>query len=160
MLVIIPERREGLRYSLPERSPHDRGIFCRVQMKATDTSQGDFDGALERIQELTGALEDTAEEHELVELVHACEDRALVVRLLDIVAAEGLVKPDLLEPNAVLADVGLMLDDLTLIANAIEREFDCNMLPDDEMQACRTVQQLVMLMATRLRAAESGAGAP
>ena len=105
-------------------------------MNATAKTENESDGALERIQELTGALEDTAEERELVELVLAAEGRALVARLLEIIAAEGLVKADLLEPHAVLEDLGLTFDDLTLIANAIEREFDCDMVHDDEMQAC------------------------
>lgn len=79
------------------------------------------------------------------------EEAGLVTRLLEIIAAEGLVKEDQLEPHAPLEDVGLTLDDLTIIANAIEREFDCDMLPDEEMQACRTVRELVALMAGRLK---------
>lgn len=50
-----------------------------------------------------------------------------------------------------LAVVRLTLDDLTIIANAIEREFDCDIVPDEEMQACHTVRELVALIARRLR---------
>ncbi len=87
-------------------------------------------------------------------MTHARHSEAqLVGRLLEIIATEGLVKSDLLEPHAAIDEIGLTLDDLTLIGNAIEREFDCDMVPDEEMQACKNVRQLVTLIAQRLQAA-------
>ncbi|MGO4171890.1 hypothetical protein [Bosea sp. TAF32] len=77
----------------------------------------------------------------------------LIARLLEIIAREGLVKSELLEPHAAIDEIGLTLDDLTLIGNVIEREFDCDMVPDEEMQACKTVRELVMLIGLRLQAA-------
>lgn len=44
----------------------------------------------------------------------------LVNRLLEIIAAEGLVKPQLLEPQAAVDNIGFTIDDLTLIGNAID----------------------------------------
>jgi acyl carrier protein len=82
---------------------------------------------------------------------HTPGEAKLVRRLLEIIAAEGLVSPDLLEPHATVDDIGLSLDDLTLIGNAIEREFDCDMMPDEEMQACTTVRELVGLIGRRLQ---------
>ena len=76
----------------------------------------------------------------------------LVARLLEIIATEGLVKTELLEPDAAIDVIGLTLDDLTLIGNAIEREFDCDMVPDEDMQACKTIRELVTLIAHRLQA--------
>lgn len=89
-------------------------------------------------------------------------DAALVARLLEIIASEGLVNRDKLDLSAEVEDIGLELDDLTLIGNAIEREFDCDMLPDEEMQACTTVRQLVALIGRRLqeRAADPSKRAP
>ncbi len=80
----------------------------------------------------------------------------LVDRLLEIIAAEGLVKPKLLEPQATVDDIGFTLDDLTLIGNAIEREYDCDMMPDEAMQRCKTVRELVELMGRRIQGAASG----
>lgn len=77
----------------------------------------------------------------------------LVERLLEIIAVEGLVKPELLEPDAKVDDIGFTIDDLTLIGNAIEREYDCDMMPDDAMQRCKTVRELVELMARRIQSA-------
>ncbi|POR55124.1 acyl carrier protein [Bosea psychrotolerans] len=79
-------------------------------------------------------------------------EAVLVERLLEIIAAEGLVHQEKLDPAAsVENDLGLSLDDLTLIGNAIEREFDCDM-PDNDMQACKTVRQLVDLIIVRINA--------
>ena len=77
----------------------------------------------------------------------------LVERLLEIIATEGLVKPDLLEPQAAVDDIGFTIDDLTLIGNAIEREYDCDMVPDEAMQRCKTVRELVELMGRRIQEA-------
>ncbi|SDH79378.1 phosphopantetheine-binding protein [Bosea robiniae] len=82
----------------------------------------------------------------------------LVSRLLEIIAAEGLVKPELLEPHATVDDIGFTIDDLTLIGNAIEREYDCDMMPDEAMQRCKTVRELVELMGRRIQRAASGEG--
>jgi len=86
-------------------------------------------------------------------------DAALVERLLAIIAAEGLIRAELLEPHASVEEIGLTLDDLTLIGNAIEREFNCDMVPDEEMQKCRTVRELVTLIGHRLRAGSPGGAA-
>ncbi|MDR6873082.1 acyl carrier protein [Bosea sp. BE125] len=76
----------------------------------------------------------------------------LVEKLLEIIAAEGLVHQEKLDPAAsVENDLGLSVDDLTLIGNAIEREFDCDM-PDNDMQVCKTVRQLVDLIVVRINA--------
>ncbi len=80
----------------------------------------------------------------------------LVQRLLEIIAAEGLVTPELLEPQAAVDDIGFTIDDLTLIGNAIEREYDCDMMPDEAMQRCKTVRELVELMGRRIQRAASG----
>ncbi|MDR6831509.1 hypothetical protein J2X48_005194 [Bosea sp. BE271] len=80
----------------------------------------------------------------------------LVVRLLEIIAAEGLIKPELLDSRAKVEEIGFTIDDLTLIGNAVEREFDCDMMPDEVMQQCRTIRELVLLMGRRIRS--SGAG--
>jgi hypothetical protein len=77
----------------------------------------------------------------------------LVERLLQIIAVEGLVRPELLEPHAKVDDIGFTIDDLTLIGNAIEREYDCDMMPDEAMQRCKTVRELVELMGRRIQSA-------
>lgn len=79
----------------------------------------------------------------------------LVERLIEIISTEGLVNPELLEPNATVDEIGFTIDDLTLIGNAIEREYDCDMMPDEAMQRCRTVRELVELMGRRIQAADS-----
>ena len=80
----------------------------------------------------------------------------LVERLLEIIAVEGLVKPELLEPHAKVDDIGFTIDDLTLIGNAIEREYDCDMMPDEAMQRCKTVRELVELIGRRIQSAGNG----
>ncbi len=77
----------------------------------------------------------------------------MVERLLEIIAVEGLVKPELLEPHAKVDDIGFTIDDLTLIGNAIEREYDCDMMPDEAMQRCKTVRELVEFMGRRIQSA-------
>ncbi|KRE08154.1 hypothetical protein ASE61_00620 [Bosea sp. Root670] len=76
--------------------------------------------------------------------------------MLEIIAAEGLIKPDLLDTCAKVDEIGFTIDDLTLIGNAIEREFDCDMIPDEAMQRCRTVRELVVLIGRRIK--DAGAG--
>jgi acyl carrier protein len=78
------------------------------------------------------------------------EDAAIVDRLLDIIAHEGLVDRAKLEPQARLAEIGVSADDLVLIGNAIEREFDRDMLGDDELEKVTTVRDLVALIGRRL----------
>lgn len=85
------------------------------------------------------------------------DEARLVARLLEIIAAEGLVKPELLEPDAVIEEIGLSHDDLTLIGNAIEREFSCDLVADEEMQACNVIRELVALFVRRVRAARADA---
>lgn len=80
---------------------------------------------------------------------------ALVDRLLEIIATEGLVAPELLEPHATVDEIGFSIDDLTLIGNAIEREYNCDMIPDEAMQRCRTVRELVELMGRRIQSASN-----
>lgn len=82
-------------------------------------------------------------------------DAGLVTRLLEIIAAEGLIKPELLDTRAKVDEIGFTIDDLTLIGNAIEREFDCDMMPDEAMQRCRTVRELVVLIGRRIQSAEN-----
>lgn len=64
----------------------------------------------------------------------------------------GLVER-LLEPHAKVDDIGFTIDGLTLIGSAIEREYDCDMMPDDAMQRCKTVRELVELMGQRIQSA-------
>lgn len=98
----------------------------------------------------------------------SADEAALVKRLIEIIATEGLVHPERLAPGASLdTDLGLSLDDLTLIGNAVEREYDCDMVPDDEIKACQTVRQLVDLIVRRITAGSAaeprsgvGAGEP
>lgn len=80
----------------------------------------------------------------------------LVERLLEIIAVQGLVKLELLEPHAKVDDIGFTIDDLTLIGNAIEREYDCDMMPDEAMQRCKTVRELVELIGRRIQSAGNG----
>ncbi len=80
----------------------------------------------------------------------------LIPRLLEIIAAEGLIKPELLDSHAQVDEIGFTIDDLTLIGNAIEREFDCDMMPDEAMQQCRTVRELVVLIGRRIQSAGTG----
>ncbi|MGX1786104.1 hypothetical protein ACWIGM_05165 [Bosea sp. NPDC055332] len=78
------------------------------------------------------------------------KEAALLDRLLDIIAAEGLVERAKLDRAATLDEVGLTADDLTLIGNAIEREFDRDMLHDEAFEQARTVGELLDLMARRI----------
>jgi hypothetical protein len=80
----------------------------------------------------------------------------LVTRLLEIIAAEGLIHPELLDSHAKVDEIGFTIDDLTLIGNAIEREFDCDMMPDESMQRCRTIRELVVLIGRRIQSAGAG----
>ena len=50
------------------------------------------------------------------------EEASIIDRLL--IAEEGLVDRSKLEPNSNLSEIGVSADDLVLIGNAIEREFD------------------------------------
>lgn len=77
----------------------------------------------------------------------------LVARLLEIIAAEGLIHPELLDFHSRVDEIGFTIDDLTLIGNAIEREFDCDMMPDEAMQRCRTIRELVVLIGRRIQCA-------
>lgn len=81
-------------------------------------------------------------------------EAALVERLLDIIAREGLVDRAKLDMSADVEEVGLSQDDLTLVGNAIEREFDRDMLHDEALHACKSVRELVFLIAARV--AQSG----
>jgi acyl carrier protein len=75
----------------------------------------------------------------------------LLDRLLDIIAEEGLVERVKLEPAATLDEVGLTTDDLILIANKIEREFDRDLLHDEELDCIQTVGGLLDLIVMRIR---------
>jgi acyl carrier protein len=78
------------------------------------------------------------------------QEATILDRLLEIIAREGLVDRSLLVPEALLSDVGLNLDDLTLIGNAIEREFDRDMLGDNELDNVTTVRELIELVSIRI----------
>lgn len=78
------------------------------------------------------------------------EEADVVDRLLQIIADEGLVDRSKLEPHAQLDEIGVSADDLVLIGNAIEREFDRDILSDDEVEKCVTVRELVSLFAKRI----------
>lgn len=82
------------------------------------------------------------------ELSH--DEAAIVERLLDIIAHEGLVDRAKLEPHARLDEIGVSADDLVLIGNAVEREFDRDMLGDDALETVATVHELVALIGRRL----------
>jgi acyl carrier protein len=75
-------------------------------------------------------------------------------RLLEIIAQEGLVDKSKLEPHARLEEIGVSADDLVLIGNAIEREFDCDILGDGALDQCRTVAELLELLGRRLSSDE------
>lgn len=79
----------------------------------------------------------------------------LVNRLLDIIAHEGLVDRGKLEPDARLDEIGVSADDLILIGHAIEREFDRDLLSDNEIEEVATVRELLSLISRRL-AAQTG----
>ncbi|MCV9937136.1 MULTISPECIES: hypothetical protein [unclassified Bosea (in: a-proteobacteria)] len=82
----------------------------------------------------------------------------LLDRLLDIVAEEGLVDRVKLEPTATLDEAGLTMDDLILIANKIEREFDRDLLHDEELESVQTVGGLLDLIATRITISSDALG--
>jgi acyl carrier protein len=75
----------------------------------------------------------------------------LLDRLIDIIAEEGLVDRVKLKPTATLDEIGLTTDDLILIANKIEREFDRDLLHDEELECAQTVGGLLDLIVTRIR---------
>ena len=80
------------------------------------------------------------------------QEAELLTRLLDIIAAEGLVDRAALSLDAGLEDVNLTADDLVLIGNAIEREFDSELSPSDtELHQVTTVRGLVELIARRVQ---------
>lgn len=78
------------------------------------------------------------------------EEAGILDRLLQIIADEGLVDRNKLLPQAQLDEIGVSADDLVLIGNAIEREFDRDILGDDELEKCVTVRQLLELCASRI----------
>lgn len=78
------------------------------------------------------------------------EEAGILDRLLQIIADEGLVDRNKLLPQAQLDEIGVSADDLVLIGNAIEREFDRDILGDDELEKCVTVRQLLELCANRI----------
>ncbi|MFA6965854.1 hypothetical protein [Bosea sp. (in: a-proteobacteria)] len=78
------------------------------------------------------------------------EEAGILDRLLQIIADEGLVDRNKLLPQAQLDEIGVSADDLVLIGNAIEREFDRDILGDDELEKCVTVRQLLELFACRI----------
>ncbi len=84
------------------------------------------------------------------------EEAGIIERLLQIIADEGLVDRSKLEPHAQLDEIGVSADDLVLIGNAIEREFDRDILSDDEVERCVTVRELVSLFAKRISAQNAG----
>lgn len=78
------------------------------------------------------------------------EDACVTERLLQIIADEGLVDRSQLEPHARLDEIGVSADDLVLIGNAIEREFDRDILGGDELENCATVRELIELISKRI----------
>lgn len=70
--------------------------------------------------------------------------------LLQIISEEGLVDRAKLELNARLDDIGISPDDIVLIGNAIEREFDRDILGDEELERCTTVQELLSFIGRRI----------
>lgn len=78
----------------------------------------------------------------------------LTSRLLQIIAEEGLVARDVLEPGASLCDIGVSETDLVLIGAAIEREFDVDILDDTELEQAKTVGELLLLITHRVTAAK------
>ncbi len=82
-------------------------------------------------------------------------EASIVDRLLQIIADEGLVDRARLEPGARLDDIGISHDDLTLIGNAVERQFDRDMLGDDALDQCETVRELLELIGRRIAGDES-----
>ena len=83
------------------------------------------------------------------------EEASIVNRLLEIIANDGLVDRAKLEPQASLEEIGVSADDLILIGNAIEREFDRDILGDEEFEKCTTVQELLHLAVKRISERES-----
>jgi acyl carrier protein len=83
------------------------------------------------------------------------EEASIVDRLLQIIADEGLVDRGKLEPQANLEEIGATAGDLILIGNAIEREFDRDMLGDEELEKCVTVRELLELVVNRISASAS-----
>jgi acyl carrier protein len=77
-------------------------------------------------------------------------EAVLLDRLLDIIAEEGLVERVKLESTATLEEAGLTTDDLILIANKIEREFDRDLLHDEELERVHTVGGLLDLLVARI----------
>ncbi len=84
------------------------------------------------------------------------EEAGVVDRLLQIIADEGLVDRSKLAPHAQLDEIGVSADDLVLIGNAIEREFDRDILGDGELEKCVTVRQLLELFASRISQRNGG----
>ncbi|MBW4656533.1 MAG: hypothetical protein KME20_26340 [Kaiparowitsia implicata GSE-PSE-MK54-09C] len=84
------------------------------------------------------------------------ETDIIIERLLQIIADEGLVDRSKLDPHAQLDEIGVSADDRVLIGNAIEREFDRDILSDDEIEKCVTVRELVSLLAKRISEQNSG----
>jgi acyl carrier protein len=80
----------------------------------------------------------------------------IVDRLLQIIADEGLVDRSKLEPHARLDEIGVSADDVVLIGNAIEREFDRDILGDDELEKCVTVRELIEMIGRRISEEKGG----
>jgi acyl carrier protein len=87
------------------------------------------------------------------------EDAGILDRLLQIIANEGLVDRAKLEPHANLEEIGVSADDLILIGNAIEREFDRDVLGDEELEKCVTVRELLKLVVDRITAPDASVAA-
>jgi len=83
-------------------------------------------------------------------------EAGIIDRLLQIIADEGLVDRSKLEPQARLDVIGVSPDDLVLIGNAIEREFDRDILGDDALEKCATVQELLEIIGRRISEQSGG----
>jgi len=123
-------------------------------------SDEDFEAASQRAHDLVGRIDDSDKERELakqVEAIKALEDDAdLTRRLHEIIVKVGLVSPEKLQSNARLDEIGLSEDDLILIGNAVEREFDCDVLGASSLEACTTLGQLIDELRRQLGASPIG----
>lgn len=70
---------------------------------------------------------------------------------MKIVAAEAMIDPASLEPEARLADLDIQSADYVMILMSIEQAFDVYIPVDSELTEARTVGDLMRLVERRVR---------
>lgn len=85
------------------------------------------------------------------------EDKAMLEKIIDIIAEDGAVDRDSIKPDATLETLGLESMDVVMILMGVEEKLDTYLPMDAEMAAARNLSEFVASIDNAMRngAAES-----